>query len=37
MNAMALDIAMVGSTNTVLHLLAVANEAGADFKMKDID
>ena len=37
MNAMALDIAMGGSTNTVLHLLAVANEAGADFKMKDID
>ena len=37
MNAMALDIAMGGSTNTVLHLLAVANEAGVDFKMKDID
>jgi len=37
MNAMALDIAMGGSTNTVLHLLAVAQEAGADFKMKDID
>ncbi|MCI6492894.1 MAG: dihydroxy-acid dehydratase [Bacteroidales bacterium] len=37
MNAMALDIAMGGSTNTVLHLLAVANEAGTDFKMKDID
>ncbi|MCQ2976034.1 MAG: dihydroxy-acid dehydratase [Bacteroidales bacterium] len=36
-NAMALDIAMGGSTNTVLHLLAVANEAGVDFKMKDID
>ena len=37
LNAMALDIAMGGSTNTVLHLLAVANEAGADFKMSDID
>ena len=37
MNAMALDIAMGGSTNTVLHLLAVAQEAGADFTMKDID
>ena len=37
MNAMALDIAMGGSTNTVLHLLAVAQEAGADFKMRDID
>src|SRR5574344_384711 len=37
LNAMALDIAMGGSTNTVLHLLAVASEAGADFKMKDID
>ena len=37
LNAMALDIAMGGSTNTVLHLLAVAAEAGADFKMKDID
>ena len=36
MNAMALDIAMGGSTNTVLHLLAVAQEAGADFTMKDI-
>lgn len=36
-NAMSLDIAMGGSTNTVLHLLAVANEAGADFTMKDID
>ena len=34
---MALDIAMGGSTNTVLHLLAVADEAGADFKMGDID
>jgi len=37
MNAMALDIAMGGSTNTVLHLLAMANEAGVDFSMKDID
>ena len=37
MNAMSLDIAMGGSTNTVLHLLAVAQEAGADFTMKDID
>ena len=37
LNAMCLDIAMGGSTNTVLHLLAVADEAGADFKMGDID
>lgn len=37
LNAMKLDIAMGGSTNTVLHLLAVAHEAGVDFKMKDID
>lgn len=37
MNAMALDIAMGGSTNTVLHLLAVAHEAGVSFTMKDID
>ena len=36
-NAMTLDIAMGGSTNTVLHLLAVAHEAGVDFKMQDID
>lgn len=36
-NAMSLDIAMGGSTNTVLHLLAVASEAGTDFTMKDID
>ncbi len=36
-NAMALDIAMGGSTNTVLHLLAIANEAQVDFTMKDID
>jgi dihydroxy-acid dehydratase len=37
MNAMALDIAMGGSTNTVLHLLAIAYEADVDFTMKDID
>src|SRR5574344_964861 len=36
-NAMALDIAMGGSTNTVLHLLAAAQEAGVDFTMSDID
>ena len=36
-NAIALDIAMGGSTNTVLHLLAAAYEAGVDFKMSDID
>ena len=36
-NAMCLDIAMGGSTNTVLHILAVAQEAGVDFTMKDID
>jgi len=36
-NSMALDIAMGGSTNTVLHLLAVANEAEVDFTMADID
>ncbi len=36
-NAMTLDIAMGGSTNTVLHLLAVAQEAGVDFTMADID
>ena len=36
-NAMSLDIAMGGSTNTVLHLLAVAREAGVDFTMQDID
>ncbi len=36
-NAMTLDIAMGGSTNTVLHLLAAAHEAGVDFKMADID
>ena len=37
LNAMALDIAMGGSTNTVLHLLAIAHEAGVDFTMDDID
>ncbi|MCR5158995.1 MAG: dihydroxy-acid dehydratase [Prevotella sp.] len=37
LNAMTVDIAMGGSTNTVLHLLAVAQEAGVDFTMKDID
>jgi dihydroxy-acid dehydratase len=36
-NAMSLDIAMGGSTNTVLHLLAAAQEGGIDFQMKDID
>ena len=36
-NAMSMDVAMGGSTNTILHLLAVANEAGVDFKMADID
>ncbi|MGQ9619743.1 MAG: dihydroxy-acid dehydratase [Bacteroidales bacterium] len=37
LNAMALDIAMGGSTNTVLHLLAIAHEAGVKLNMKDID
>jgi len=37
LNAMTLDIAMGGSTNTILHLLAIAQEANADFKMSDID
>jgi dihydroxy-acid dehydratase len=37
LNAMTMDIAMGGSTNTVLHLLAVANEAKADFTVDDID
>ncbi len=37
LNSMTLDIAMGGSTNTVLHLLAISNEAGVDFTMKDID
>jgi dihydroxy-acid dehydratase len=36
-NAITLDVAMGGSTNTILHLLAVAQEAGIDFTMKDID
>ena len=36
-NAMKLDIAMGGSTNTVLHILAIAHEAGVDFKMSDIN
>ena len=36
-NAISLDVAMGGSTNTVLHLLAAAREAGVDFTMKDID
>ncbi|MGX8884017.1 dihydroxy-acid dehydratase [Methylovorus sp. SPW-M1] len=36
-NAMSLDVAMGGSTNTVLHLLAAAHEAGVDFTMADID
>jgi len=37
LNAMSLDIAMGGSTNTVLHLLAIANEAEVNFTMKDVD
>lgn len=37
LNAMTLDIAMGGSTNTILHLLAVAQEGNIDFKMEDID
>ena len=37
LNAMTLDIAMGGSSNTILHLLAVAQEGGVDFKMNDID
>ncbi len=36
-NAMSLDVAMGGSTNTVLHLLAIAREGGVDFTMRDID
>ncbi|WP_030906247.1 dihydroxy-acid dehydratase [Streptomyces sp. NRRL F-5126] len=36
-NAMALDIAMGGSTNTILHLLAAAQEAGVDYDLSDID
>ena len=34
---MRLDVAMGGSTNTVLHILAIAHEAGVDFTLKDID
>jgi len=37
MNAMAMDIAMRGSTNTILHLLAIAHEADANFSIRDID
>jgi dihydroxy-acid dehydratase len=37
LNAMALDVAMSGSTNTVLHSLAIAQEAGVDFTLADID
>lgn len=37
LNAMTLDIAMGGSTNTILHLLAIAQEANVDFSMNDID
>lgn len=37
LNAMALDVAMGGSTNTVLHILAIAHEAGVEFCMADID
>jgi dihydroxy-acid dehydratase len=37
MNAMTMDIAMGGSTNTILHLLAIAQEAGVDFTLKDIE
>ena len=37
LNSMTLDIAMGGSTNTILHLLAIASEAGVDFTMDDID
>jgi dihydroxy-acid dehydratase len=36
-NAMTLDVAMGGSTNTVLHILAAAQEGGIDFTMDDID
>ncbi len=36
-NAMALDVAMGGSTNTILHLLAAAHEGGVDFGLKEID
>lgn len=37
LNAMTLDIAMGGSTNTILHTLAIAHEGGVDFKLEDID
>jgi len=37
MNGMAMDIAMGGSTNAILHLLAIAHEAGTDFSIRDID
>jgi dihydroxy-acid dehydratase len=37
LNAMAVDIAMGGSTNTILHLLAIAHEGGVDFSLKDVD
>jgi dihydroxy-acid dehydratase len=37
LNAMTLDIAMGGSTNTILHLLAIAHEGEVDFSMKDVD
>ena len=37
LNAMTVDIAMGGSTNTILHLLAIANEAGAEFTLSDCD
>jgi len=37
LNAFALDMAMGGSTNTVLHSLAIANEAGVDFKLEEIN
>ncbi|MEG1664014.1 MAG: dihydroxy-acid dehydratase [Mucinivorans sp.] len=37
MNAMTMDVAMGGSSNTVLHLLAIASEAGVEFSMSDID
>ena len=36
-NAMTLDIAMGGSTNTILHILAIANEGGVNFTMDDMD
>src|SRR5690606_23564310 len=36
-NAFAVDMAMGGSTNTVLHMLAIANEADVDFQLKDVN